>query len=74
MSPPPLLPIALTTDLRPSNPPPAPREMNTFQFPEFMEAEPQDEPDFVLPKTDPIFQIDFTRPKTTLVDKKGKRC
>ena len=39
-----------------------------------MEAEPQDETDFVLSKTDPIFQIDFTRPKTTLVDKKGKRC
>ena len=35
-----------------------------------MEAEPQDEPDFILPKTDPIFQTDFTRPKTTLVDKK----
>ena len=35
-----------------------------------MEVEPQDELDFVLPKTDPIFQTDFTRPKTTLVDKK----
>ena len=35
-----------------------------------MEDEPQDEPDFVLPKTDPVFQMNFTRPKTTLVDKK----
>ena len=35
-----------------------------------MEAESQDEPDFILPKTDQIFQTDFTRPKTTLVDKK----
>ena len=74
MSPPPLPPIALTTDLRPLNPPPAPKEVkkNTVQFSEPVEAEPQDEPDFVLPKTDPIFQTDFTRPKTTLVDKKEK--
>ena len=35
-----------------------------------MEAEHQDEPDFNLSKTDPIFQTDFTRTKTTLVDKK----
>ena len=35
-----------------------------------MEDEPQDEPDFVLPKTDPVFQMNFTRPKTNLVDKK----
>ena len=72
MSPPPLPPITLTTNLRPPNLRPAPREVkkNTFQFPEPMEAEPQDEPDFVLPKTDPVFQMNFTRPKTTLVDKK----
>ena len=72
MSPLPLPPIALTTDLRPPNLPPAPREVKkkTFQFPEPMEAEPQDEADFALPKPDPISQTDFTRPKTTLVDKR----
>ena len=35
-----------------------------------MEAKPQDEPDLILPNTDPIFQTDFTRLKTTMADKK----
>ena len=70
---PPLLSIPLTADLRPPNLPPAPRKVRKKkkkQFPEPMEAEPQDEHDFVPAKTDPIFQTHFTRPKTTLVYKK----
>ena len=69
----PLPPIALAADLRPPILPPAPKlpkqnffPPNEFPPPPLIET---DETDF-LPKTETIFQTDFSRPKTNLTDKK----
>ena len=79
ISPPPLPPIALAADLIKPVPPPAPKLTNQNFFPpeefplllqELMEI---GKTGFV-PKNETIFQTDFSRLKTNLIDKKNQFC